>query len=267
MIELSHVTKKYGDHVALHDITCCFEAGTCVGIIGPNGSGKSTLARLLNGLIQPTSGVVTVDNLPVTENTLYEVRKKIGMVFQNPDNQIVASTVIDDIAFGLENQMRSSLQIEKRCEEALAFVDMTGYADHMTATLSGGQKQRVALAGVVAMDTPYIVLDEPTSLLDAEGRTAVVGLLQKIRSQGRTVILISHFMDEVFIADKVLVLHEGTIIFFDTPHALLKNDTILQKIGFSLPLHLQIAKSCSLYPDIFTVHTVMQMYKERYGLH
>lgn len=267
MITFAQVSKTYGTSTALCDVSCVFNPGEFIGIIGPNGSGKSTLARVINGLIRPTSGTVSVDGIPVITENLFEIRQKVGMVFQNPDNQIVASTVIDDVAFGLENHMLPSSEIQQRAEDALAFVEMSAYAGHLTATLSGGQKQRIAIAGVMAMETPYIVLDEPTSLLDADGRTAVLQFIHKMRAQNRTVILISHFLEEVFIADKVLVLDEGRKVFFDTPHELLKNDDVLKRIGFPLPLHHSIAKKCKLYPTPLDRHTIMQLYAERYVNH
>lgn len=265
MIEFDSVGKSYSGRTALHDVSCSFNNGEYIGIIGPNGSGKSTLARVINGLIQPSSGSVFVDGIVVSPDTVFEIRQKVGMVFQNPDNQIVASTVIDDVAFGLENRMLPPSEIQKRADTALAFVEMSAYVEHLTATLSGGQKQRVAIAGVMAMETPYIVLDEPTSLLDADGRHAVMSFVQKMRAQNRTVILISHFMEEIFVADKVLVLYEGQKIFFDTPHELLRNDEVLERIGFPLPLHLAIAKKCGVFPAVLDRHSIMQLYKERYA--
>jgi len=265
VINLHAVTKQFGDTRALDDVSCVFNEGMTIGVIGPNGSGKSTLARLLNGLLEPTSGTIEVDDITVSKETVYRVRERVGLVFQNPDNQIVASTVIDDVAFGLENRMCPPDEIERRCMEALTFVDMPSYRDHLTANLSGGQKQRIAVAGVLAMDTPYMVFDEPTSLLDAEGRRAVLDILFKLKKLGKTIIMISHFLDEVFLADKILVLWKGKVIFFDTPQLLLHSNDILEKIGFPLPLHLSVAQQCGLTPDRLDIHGVMQEYKERYG--
>lgn len=226
---------------ALHDINLDINEGEFLCIIGRNGSGKSTLAKLLNGLILPTEGVVTCFGLNTKdENNLLDIRKKIGMVFQNPDNQIVASLVEEDVAFGLENIGIETNEMRKRVDEALSLMGLSDYKESSPNKLSGGQKQRVALAGILAMKSKVIVLDEPTSMLDKKARQDVINTIVKLnKEENITIILITHYMNEVLNADRVLLMDKGKIIKDTKPIELFK-DTDIEKYGIELPSVIKI---------------------------
>ena len=226
---------------ALHDINLDINEGEFLCIIGRNGSGKSTLAKLLNGLILPTEGVVTCFGLNTKdENSLLDIRKKIGMVFQNPDNQIVASLVEEDVAFGLENIGIETNEMRKRVDEALSLMGLSDYKASSPNKLSGGQKQRVALAGILAMKSKVIVLDEPTSMLDKKARQDVINTIVKLnKEENITIILITHYMNEVLNADRVLLMDKGKIIKDTKPVELFK-DTDIEKYGIELPSVIKI---------------------------
>lgn len=226
---------------ALHDINLDINEGEFLCIIGRNGSGKSTLAKLLNGLILPTEGVVTCFGLNTKdESKLLEIRKKIGMVFQNPDNQIVASLVEEDVAFGLENVGIETTEMRKRVDDALALMGLSDYKEASPNKLSGGQKQRVALAGILAMKSKVIVLDEPTSMLDKKARQDVINTIVKLnKEENITIILITHYMNEVLNADRVLLMDKGKIIKDTKPIELFK-DTDIEEYGIELPSVIKI---------------------------
>ena len=200
--------------IVLDNINLSIDKGDFVAILGKNGCGKSTLAKHMNGIIVPNSGKVTVDGLDSSEESnAYEIRKKVGLVFQNPDNQIVASVVEEDVAFGPENLGVEPSEIRKRVDEALKIVGMDDYKKSSTYKLSGGQKQRVAIAGVLAMNSDCIVLDEPTSMLDPVGRAEVINTIIKLnKEKNTTIILITHYMEEALLASKVVIMDEGKII-------------------------------------------------------
>ena len=202
---LKHIYKTAaGEKVALDNVSLKISAGDFVAVIGTNGSGKSTLAKHFNALLLPSSGKVFVENLDTTiEKNLWEIRAKVGMVFQNPDNEIVAAIVEDDIAFGLENLGIEPAEIRRRVDLALDTVGMFDYKNFSPSKLSGGQKQRIAIAGVIAMKTKIIVFDEPTAMLDPQGRREVLNTVKKLHAQGLTVIYITHFMDEAAQAEKI----------------------------------------------------------------
>ena len=191
----------------LRDFNLTIEKGSFVSILGHNGSGKSTLARLFNCLYQPDSGVITVDGLDTSsEDNVFDIRKKVGLIFQNPDNQLVASIVEEDVAFGPENLGVAPDEIRKRVDDALKAVDMYDYRLHETHKLSGGQKQRIAIAGIIAMHPECIIFDEPTAMLDPKGRQDVMKTIEKLnRENGKTIVLITHYMDEAALADRVVV--------------------------------------------------------------
>ncbi len=214
---------------------------TC--ILGHNGSGKSTLAKLINALNIPTSGVVTSYGYDTSdEKNEIEIRRNVGIVFQNPDNQIVASIVEDDVAFGPENLGVPRDEIRRRVDEALKVVDMYSYRNHEAHRLSGGQKQRVAIAGVIAMQTKCIVLDEPTAMLDPKGRREVMKALHRLKDElGITIILVTHFMDEAVNADRVIVMNDGEIALEGTPADVFSNAELLAGIGLSVPKALELA--------------------------
>ena len=220
------------DHVDL-DI----EAGTFVAILGHNGSGKSTFAKHLNAILLPTSGKVYVDGMDTTdEDKLLDIRRTIGMVFQNPDNQIVASVVEEDVAFAPENLGVPSDEIRRRVDEALEAVGMTEYARHAPHLLSGGQKQRVAIAGVLAMRPRCIVLDEPTAMLDPVGRREVLDTVCRLqRELGMTVVLITHHMDEAARAQRLVVMDNGHVVMDGPPAQVFQNVVGLRRLGLEVP--------------------------------
>lgn len=226
---------------ALSDINLDIYEGEFLCIIGKNGSGKSTLAKLLNGLILPTEGKVSCFGMDTKdEDKLLEIRKKIGMVFQNPDNQIVASLVEEDVAFGLENIGVETKEIRKRVDDALSMMGLSEYKQSSPNKLSGGQKQRVALAGILSMKSKVIVLDEPTSMLDKKARKEVLDTIIKLNKEEHiTIILITHYMNEIINANRVLLMDDGRIIK-DTTASELFRDKDIEKYGIELPAIVKI---------------------------
>ena len=213
MLDIQSVHFAYGEAPpAVAGVSLSVPAGAWVAIVGANGSGKSTLARLLDGLLQPTSGRVLVDGLDTADaDARWEVRRRVGLVFQNPDNQIVASVVEDDVAFGPENLGIDPPLIRRRVDAALSAVGMASYRRHAPDQLSGGQKQRVAIAGAMAMEPKVLVLDEPTAMLDPSGREEVLAVLDRLHQAGLTVILITHHMEEAARAERVVVMEHGQV--------------------------------------------------------
>ena len=222
---------------ALHGIDLTIAQGAFVAVLGHNGSGKSTLAKHFNAILLPSGGKVYVDGMDTCdENLLLDIRRRVGMVFQNPDNQIVASVVEEDVAFGPENLGVPSEEIRARVDSALAAVGMTEYARHAPHLLSGGQKQRVAIAGVLAMRPECIVLDEPTAMLDPAGRREVLDTVKRLnREQGITVVLITHHMDEAAQADRLIVMHDGHIMADASPEQVFQNVDGLRSLGLEVP--------------------------------
>lgn len=221
----------------LNEIDLKIEKGSYTAILGHNGCGKSTLAKLLCGILMPTEGKVFIDGIDTAdEEKAFEIRKKCGMVFQNPDNQLVASVVEEDIAFAPENLGLPREEIRKRVDEALATVDMTDYAKHATYKLSGGQKQRIAIAGVLAMSPECIVFDEATAMLDPTGRKEIVKAMKKLnREIGITVITITHYMNEAVEADRIVVMNQGGIIADGTPKEIFSQVERLHSVSLSVP--------------------------------
>ena len=225
----------------LKGIDFTINRGEWVAIVGHNGSGKSTLARILNGLLMPTEGNVQVNSITLTEETVWEVRKQIGMVFQNPDNQFVGSTVRDDVAFGLENIGTPRAEMVKRVDEAIRKVGMESFLNQEPHQLSGGQKQRVAIAGVMALQPAIIVLDEATSMLDPHGRVEVIQTLQELRETlGLTVLSITHDLEEATKADRMIVLNGGQIFAEGTPSEVFSLGEKLVEIGLDLPFAIKL---------------------------
>ena len=223
--------------LVLNGVTLDIEAGSFVAVLGHNGCGKSTLAKHFNAILLPSGGKVYVDGMDTTdvERTL-DIRRTVGMVFQNPDNQIVASIVEEDVAFAPENLGVEPAEIRRRVDEALAAVDMSAYAQHAPHLLSGGQKQRVAIAGVIAMRPRCIVLDEPTAMLDPIGREEVIDTIQKLnREFGVTVVLITHHMDEAARADRLIVMDQGQVIADGAPRTVFQNVEGLRSVGLTVP--------------------------------
>ena len=228
---------------ALKNVNIEINKGDFVAVLGHNGSGKSTFAKHINALVQPTGGTLWVDDMDTKNDELvWEIRQTAGMVFQNPDNQLVATVVEEDIAFGPENMGVEPKEIRKRVDEALATVRMSEYATHTPSKLSGGQKQRIAIAGVLAMKPQCIVLDEPTAMLDPVGRRDVMETIERLnREEGITMILITHYMDEAVRADKVFVIDDGDLVMQGTPKEIFSQVETLQKYGLDVPQVTEVA--------------------------
>jgi len=222
---------------AIKGISFDVEKGCFLAIVGSNGSGKSTLAKNLNALLIPTGGSVIVDGMDTKEITPLAIRQRVGMVFQNPDNQLVSSIVEDDVAFGPENLGVEPAEIRKRVDDALKRVSMYEHRKKAPHLLSGGQKQRIAIAGALAMQTECIVFDEPTAMLDPSGRKEIMAIIEELHNEGKTVVLITHFMEEAAKADRVIVLNKGEILLNDVPRKLFsnKNKELLEKANLKLP--------------------------------
>ena len=238
-INVQNLTFKYDndERYILKDVSLNVKKGEFVVILGHNGCGKSTLARQFNAMLLPCGGRVFVSGIDTLLcDNFYEIRQKVGLVLQNPDNQIVASLVKEDVAFAPENLGVEPGKIEERVDAALKAVDMYEYKDALTYQLSGGQKQRIAIAGIIAMNPECIVLDESTAMLDPQGRKEVMDTIKKLKEEnGITVILITHYMDEAVDADKVFVMEEGKIIFEGTPKEVFSNVDFMKKHSLSVP--------------------------------
>ena len=242
---LSFRYKESQEYYDVKDITFHVKRGEWLSIVGHNGSGKSTTVRLIDGLLEAESGEIVIDGQRLTEENVWNIRRQIGMVFQNPDNQFVGATVEDDVAFGLENQGLSRQEMKKRVEEALDLVGMLDFKKREPARLSGGQKQRVAIAGVVALRPAILILDEATSMLDPEGRRELIETVKGIRKDyDMTVISITHDLEEVAMSDRVLVMKKGEIESTSSPRELFsRND--LDQIGLDDPFSNQLKHSLS----------------------
>lgn len=242
---------------ALCNIDLTVNRGEFVAVLGHNGSGKSTLAKLTNAILVPESGTVTVDGIDTSdEDRLTDIRRKVGMVFQNPDNQIVATIVEDDVAFGPENLGVAPDEIRRRVDDALKAVGMYDYRLREPHKLSGGQKQRVAIAGIIAMQTGCIVLDEPTAMLDPRGRREVFDTVRRLnREMGITVLFVTHFMDEAVKADRVIIIDSGRLCLDGTPREVFSQTDVLRRCGLDVPqstelCHRLIEKGIDLPGDI-----------------
>ena len=242
---LSFRYKESQEYYDVKDITFHVKRGEWLSIVGHNGSGKSTTVRLIDGLLEAESGEIVIDRQRLTEENVWNIRRQIGMVFQNPDNQFVGATVEDDVAFGLENQGLSRQEMQKRVEEALDLVGMLDFKKREPARLSGGQKQRVAIAGVVALRPAILILDEATSMLDPEGRRELIETVKGIRKDyDMTVISITHDLEEVAMSDRVLIMKKGSIESTSSPRELFsRND--LDQIGLDDPFANQLKHSLS----------------------
>jgi energy-coupling factor transport system ATP-binding protein len=268
MIQVEQLIHCYGTKTdapkALDGINLTIRQGEFVAIVGSNGSGKSTLAKHLNALLLPTEGEVRIDGMS-TKNPehLWKVRQTIGMVFQNPDNQIVAAVVEEDVAFGPENIGLPSWQIKERVDEALQLVDMSEYRQHSPHLLSGGQKQRVAIAGVIAMRPSCIVLDEPTAMLDPLGRQEVMETIKRLnKEEGITIILITHFMDEAVQADRVVAMKNGKMMIDGTPRHVFSQVSAIKGLGLDVPDVTALAralrsKGIQVPQDVMTVEEMV----------
>lgn len=265
MVEVQNIQFYYKSNeeeimLALKDVTVTVESGEFIVVIGHNGSGKSTLAKHMNALLLPTKGDVFVKGLNTKdEANVWNIRQNAGMVFQNPDNQIVATIVEEDVAFGPENLGVSPVEIRRRVEEALNIVDMIEYRDKAPHLLSGGQKQRIAIAGIIAMRPNCIILDEPTAMLDPSGRKEVINTIKKLnKEENITIVHITHFMEEAVDADRVIVMEDGQIILEGTPKEVFSNVEQLKKSGLDVPQMTDltnelIKEGIDLPQDILTV--------------
>lgn len=236
--------REDGQDPAVNGVTLSVEEGQFVAVLGRNGSGKSTLAKLINALLTPTSGSVRVFGMDtLDEKQTFEIRKCAGMVFQNPDNQTVASIVEDDVAFGPENIGVPRDEIGKRIDFALEAVGMSDFRDATPARLSGGQKQRIAIAGVLAVLPKIMILDESTAMLDPKGRKEVMDVIKKLnKERGMTVVLITHFMDEALQADRAVVMHRGEIVLDGAPERIFAHSEELETYGLTLPRAAAVCK-------------------------
>ena len=245
ILEIKNLTYQYeesSDIYAVNDVSFDVFRGEWVSIIGRNGSGKSTTARLIDGLMAAASGEIIIDGQTLTEKNVWELRQKVGMVFQNPDNQFVGPTVEDDVAFGMENHGVPREEMLARVNAALERVNMQEFKTKEPARLSGGQKQRVAIAGIVALRPDIIILDEATSMLDPKGRLEIIQVVREIKEQyGLTVISITHDLDEASLSDKIIVMRDGKIEQIATPDALFLNHNLVD-IGLDVPFSANVAR-------------------------
>ncbi|EAC2970615.1 energy-coupling factor ABC transporter ATP-binding protein [Listeria monocytogenes] len=242
-VRLEHVFYKYEDteKYAVKDVSISAQKGEWVALVGHNGSGKSTIAKLLNGLLFPEDGLIKIGHFVLSEKNIWDIRRQVGMVFQNPDNQFVGATVQDDVAFGLENHGVPHDTMVERVESALNEVGMQSYALHEPARLSGGQKQRVAIAGVLALQPDVIILDEATSMLDPRGRAEVMETIRIMREQEDiTVISITHDLDEVLFANRVIVMNNGEVHSEGTPQEIFEQADAMREIGLGVPFIIEL---------------------------
>ena len=249
MIEIKNLTYRYPSadenpgHLAIDGIDLTINKGEFVAILGHNGSGKSTLGKLLNAQIFPTEGDIILDELNTkNEDTIWDVRKKCSMVFQNPDNQMVATTVEEEVAFGVENLQIENPMLRQRVDDAIDLVGMGEYKKRNPSTLSGGQKQRVSIAGVVAMLSDYIIFDEPTAMLDPKGRKDVIALVEELnRKYNKTIIYITHYMEEAILADKIVVLDKGKVALKGNAREVFSKVEQMKALGLAVPQVTEVA--------------------------
>lgn len=269
MIKAENIIFKYPGQeeekpLVLNGVSIEINKGEFVAILGRNGSGKSTFAKHLNALLIPDSGTVYINGMDTKdENNLWNIRQTAGMVFQNPDNQIVATIVEEDVAFGPENLGVPPTQIRKRVDEALITVDMFEYRKHSPHLLSGGQKQRIAIAGILAMKPECIILDEPTAMLDPSGRKEVMDTIKKLNKEEKiTIVLITHYMEEAVNADRIYVMEDGEIVINGTPKQVFSKVDQIKALGLDVPqitelAQLLIAEGVDIPPDILTVEEMV----------
>ncbi len=241
-IKVENVSFSYEDNKVLDDISLSVKKGEFVALLGHNGCGKSTMAKLFNVLLSPNEGTVTIDGItPKTEDDVYEIRSRVGLVLQNPDNQLVATIVEEDVAFGPENLGIPPKEIRERVDNALKAVDMYHYRKHAPHKLSGGQKQRVAIAGIIAMEPKCIVLDEPTAMLDPKGRQEVMDTIKKLNKEHNiTIVLITHYMDEAVQADRVIVMDNGKVLTQGVPQQVFSDVQLLKSHALDVPQSVEL---------------------------
>ncbi|EOD01021.1 energy-coupling factor transporter ATPase [Caldisalinibacter kiritimatiensis] len=271
IIKVDNVTFQYSNGEnekvpALKNVSLEVKRGEFLVVLGHNGSGKSTLAKLMNSLLVPTKGKVFVNGMDTTdEDKIWEVRQTAGMVFQNPDNQLVATIVEEDVAFGPENQGVEPKEIRRRVDEALEVVEMQQYKKHAPHLLSGGQKQRVAIAGVLAMKPECIILDEPTAMLDPSGRREVMNTIKKLNEEeNKTIVHITHYMDEAVEADRIIVMEQGEIVLEGTPREVFSEVEKIKELGLDVPQVTELAyklrkEGYQIPKDILTVEELVSV--------
>lgn len=272
MIKIENVTYEYKSLIddsiqqAVKELNLEVKKGEFLVILGHNGSGKSTLAKLINGLLMPTRGDIFVMEMNTKDpDKIWKIREKAGMVFQNPDNQIVATIVEEDVAFGPENLGVPPLEIRARVDESLEIVEMTEYKKHAPHLLSGGQKQRVAIAGILAMKPDCIILDEPTAMLDPIGRIEVMNTIKKLnKTENKTIILITHYMDEAVEADRILVMEQGEIVMEGTPKEVFKQVDRVKELGLDVPQVTELVyelrkEGIDLKEDILSIEELVEL--------
>ncbi len=259
-LEFAYEDASDGEDAILKDVSLCVKKGEFLAVLGHNGSGKSTLAKHLNAILVPQSGKVLVDGMDTAdEKLLYDIRQKVGMVFQNPDNQLVATIVEEDVAFAPENLGVPADEIRKRVDYALDVVNMSEFAQNAPHMLSGGQKQRIAIAGVLAMMPEVLVMDEPTAMLDPVGRKEIMATVKKLNKEKEmTVVMITHFMEEAAQADRVIVIDHGEIVMEGTPKEIFSQVEKLKEIGLDVPqttelLYLLDKSGIKVETDLLTV--------------
>lgn len=271
MIKANNLTYEYKNNeeqsnIALNNVNLEVKKGEFVVILGHNGSGKSTLAKHINALLLPTEGNLYVKGMDtLDEEKLWDIRSTAGMVFQNPDNQLVATIVEEDVAFGPENQGIEPEQIRERVDKALEIVEMTKYKEHAPHLLSGGQKQRIAIAGVLAMNPECIILDEPTAMLDPSGRIEVMETIKKLnREEGKTIVHITHYMDEAVDADRIVVMEQGEIVLEGTPKQVFSQVDKMKAFGLDIPQVTELSyklrnRGIDIPTNILTVEEMVKL--------
>lgn len=261
MIKVKDLKFKYqgANQYALDNVSVTIPRGSYVAILGHNGSGKSTFSKLISGLYKPTSGEIYIDGIMIKKNSLRDIRKKIGIIFQNPDNQFIGSTVEDDLAFGLENANVDREKMKKIIQDLAAKVDMENFLDREPNSLSGGQKQRVAIASVLALDPEIIIFDEATSMLDPKGKEDVLKIIKDIqKTREKTLISITHDMDEAIMADHCIVFSKGKIIAFDESKNILNNSKIIEESKIDSPFIYKISSKIDGIKPTYDIEELLE---------
>ena len=266
IIEIKNLSFQYegSSKKVLKNLNIDIKEGEFICVLGHNGSGKSTLAKLINAQYIPTEGDILVGNMNTKDDdNLWNIREMCGMVFQNPDNQLVATIVEEDVAFGPENLGVPREELRKRVDECLELVGMSEYKRHSPALLSGGQKQRIAIAGILAMNPKCLLMDEPTAMLDPQGRKDILDTVLKLRKMGKTIIHITHYMEECVNADRIIVINEGNVVLEGTPREVFSNVVQMKEIGLDVPEPTEISyllskSNINVRRDVLTVDELVE---------
>ena len=266
IIEIKNLSFQYegSSKKVLKNLNIDIKEGEFICVLGHNGSGKSTLAKLINAQYIPTEGDILVGNMNTKDDdSLWDIREMCGMVFQNPDNQLVATIVEEDVAFGPENLGVPREELRKRVDECLELVGMSEYKRHSPALLSGGQKQRIAIAGILAMNPKCLLMDEPTAMLDPQGRKDILNTVLKLREMGKTIIHITHYMEECVNADRIIVINEGDVVLVGTPREVFSNVEQMKEIGLDVPEPTEISyllnkSNINVRADVLTVDELVE---------